>query len=433
MNYEEALSYIHKTNKFGSVLGLDNIKILLELLGNPQQNLKVIHIAGTNGKGSISTMLSAVLTAGGYKTGLYTSPFLEKFNERIKINGKDISDEDIATYISKVKQKVDCMTNKGFTHPTEFEIITAMAFLYFKDMNVDFLILEVGLGGRLDATNVINSPVMSIISSISFDHTEYLGNTLKEIAYEKGGIIKKNSNVILYPSDKEAINELIRIAKEKNSKYYIADEKNIEIIKTEIDGSDLFYNKENNLNLSNFHLGLLGKHQIYNTLTVIKALEVLKDMNYNIDNKIISKTLKNIKFPGRFELLNKNPYIILDGGHNKEGIENFVNNIKLYFEDKKITLFFGMLADKDIDNSLKKLLTITKKIYTLTPNNNRAYTNIDMCNKIKQLNSDVYVKSLKNIDEALEIIKNNKEEIYGFVGSLYLIGEARTALSKILK
>ena len=205
------------TNKFGSVLGLDNILNLLDRLGNPQKYLKVIHIAGTNGKGSISTMLNGVLTQAGYNVGLYTSPFLEKFNERIKINNMDIPDEDIAYYLTEVKEKIDKMISEGLNHPTEFEIITAMALHYFKEKNVDIVILEVGLGGRLDATNVIDDPILEIIASISFDHTEYLGNTLKQIAYEKGGIIKENSKVILYPSHKEALDELIRISKEKNA------------------------------------------------------------------------------------------------------------------------------------------------------------------------------------------------------------------------
>ena len=431
LNYKEAIEYIHMTNKFGSVLGLDNILNLLDRLGNPQKDLKVIHIAGTNGKGSISTMMNKVLMEAEYDVGLYTSPFLEKFNERIKINNNDIPDEDIAHYLTEVKEKIDKMTAEGLNHPTEFEIITAMALYYFKEKNVDIVILEVGLGGRLDATNVIDAPILEIIASISFDHTEYLGNTLKQIAYEKGGIIKENSKVILYPSHKEALNELIRISKEKNASYYLTNKGDIELIKTDINGSELYYKKENTFGLDKFSLSLLGKNQIYNVLTVIKSLEVLKKDGYNINKCNIEKALNNIHFNGRFEVYSKNPFIILDGGHNKEGVESFVDNIKLYLRDKKIVLFFGMLADKDIDSALKKLIPLAKKIYTLTPNNNRAFTSKDMYEKIKKVDNHIEVTYLNNISEIPDLIDKNSDETYAFVGSLYMIGEVRTILKKL--
>jgi len=428
LNYTEAINFIHSTNKFGSVLGLDNISKLLEFLDNPQKNLKVIHIAGTNGKGSVSTMINDILINSGYNVGLYTSPFLEKFNERIKINNTYISNDDIAKYVFKVKEKIKLMTEKGFPHPTEFEIITAMSLLYFKEKKVDIVILEVGLGGRLDATNVIKNPLLEVITSISLDHTEYLGSTIKEIAYEKAGIIKQNSKVVFYPSNKEALDELIRVSKEMNSEYFLTNKDDIEILNSDINGSTVLYKKQNNLNISEFELSLLGENQIYNVLTALKAMEVLKDMNYNITSKNIKDALKNIHFSGRFEVFNKDPYIILDGGHNKDGIESFVDNIHLYFKDKKITLFFGMLADKDIDSSLKKLLPIANKIYTLTPNNNRAFTNKDMYNKIKSLDNNTNVSYLNDIEEIFNIINKNSREIYAFVGSLYLIGEVRTKL-----
>lgn len=428
MNYEQAINFIHSTNKFGSVLGLDNINELLRLIGNPQDDLKVIHIAGTNGKGSISTMLNAVLSKSGYKTGLYTSPFLEKFNERIKINGIDISNEDIAYYVSIVKDKTDKMIKNNFPHPTEFEIITAAALLYFKEKDVDIVILEVGLGGRLDATNVVNNPLISVIASISFDHVEQLGNTLKKIAYEKGGIIKTNSNVVIYPSDKEAVDELIKISKEKNASFYLPKKEDIELIESSFDGSKIKYRKTNPFSINEFKLSLLGKNQVYNALTVLQTLEVLYSLGYKIKKEDILTALENIHFNGRFEIFSKNPIIILDGGHNKEGIESFVNNLNLYFKDKKIILFFGMLADKDIDSSLKKLLPKAEKIYTLTPNNNRAFSSKDMYEKIKQIDKNAHVSYITDTAKSIELIEKNSENIYAFVGSLYLIGEIRTLL-----
>lgn len=428
MDYKQAINFIHSTNKFGSVLGLKNINELLHLIGDPQKDLKVIHIAGTNGKGSISTMLSTVLTNCGYKTGLYTSPFLEKFNERIKINGNDILNQDIAYYVSVVKDKIDIMIQNGFSHPTEFEIITATALLYFKEKNVDIVILEVGLGGRLDATNVIGKPLVSIIASISFDHVEQLGNTLTKIAYEKGGIIKENSKVVIYPSDKEAVDELIKISKEKHALFYLPKKEDIELVKSDFSGSIINYKKQNPFKITNFTLSLLGENQVYNVLTVLQTLEILYSIGYNLERKNILDSLANVHFNGRFEIFSKKPIIILDGGHNKEGIESFVNNLDLYFKDKKIILFFGMLADKDIDSSLNKLLPKAEKIYTLTPNNNRAFSSKDMYEKIKKLNNNINVSYISDTSNIVNLIDKTSNCIYAFVGSLYLIGEIRTLL-----
>ena len=216
MNYTQALEYIESTGKFGSKLGLENVAKLLEMLGNPQDKLKTIHVAGTNGKGSTCSYISSILVNAGYKTGLYTSPFLEEFNERIRINGINIPDDDLAQLISEVKEKIDTMTAEGFDHPTEFEIITAAAFLYFSRQNIDFLVLEVGLGGRLDATNVC-IPVVSVIASISLDHVQFLGDTLAKIAFEKGGIIKPNIPTVLYNQTEEVISEIEKICKERKN------------------------------------------------------------------------------------------------------------------------------------------------------------------------------------------------------------------------
>lgn len=434
MNYNEAIKYIHETEKFGSILGLSNIELLLKLLNNPQEKLKFIHIAGTNGKGSISTMLSNILTSSGYKTGLYTSPYIERFNERIKINNIDIIDEDIAKYISIIKEKIEYMIKNYNTHPTEFEIITALAFLYFYEKEVDIIILEVGLGGRLDATNIIKSPILEIIASISLDHTDYLGNTLKEIAYEKSGIIKKNTNVVVYPSNKEALEEIKRVAKENNATIYETKKEDITLIKTTKEYTSLKYNKQNVFNIDKFNLSLLGTHQAYNSLCVLKALEILKAKeNYNITKDTILTSLENTYFAGRFEIINKSPYIILDGGHNIDGINAFVNNINLYF-DQKINLFFGMLNDKDIDSSLKSLLTVSKKIYTITPNNNRACSSKDMYKKIRNLNNNIDVEIINNNKDILKYIDlSNNSEIYAFVGSLYSIGEIRKIIKNKLK
>ena len=229
MDYNEAINYIHSTYRFGSKLGLDNIKRLMNKLGNPQNNLKIIHVAGTNGKGSISTMIRSVLTESGYRTGFFISPYLERFTERIQIDDQEISRNDLATTTTDVKKAVEEILQEGYSHPTEFEIVTAIGFLYFFRKEVDFLVLEVGLGGRFDATNVIENSLVSVIASISLEHTEYLGDTLEKIAYEKSGIIKDNNTVVVYPQSEEILKVIKTQADIKNSKVYIPISENLKI------------------------------------------------------------------------------------------------------------------------------------------------------------------------------------------------------------
>lgn len=436
MNYDEALKYISDTYKFGSKLGLENIKKLTELLGNPQDKYKIIHIAGTNGKGSTSNMIHDVLMSSGYRVGLFISPYLEEFTERIQINKEHIDKLSLGRITALVKEKVDIMIEEGYNHPTEFEIVTAIGFKYFEEQNIDFLVLEVGLGGRFDATNAVNNSLISVITSISYDHTEYLGDTLEKIAYEKAGIIKGNSDVVVYPMDsiyphEENITEVIsQQAELKKSKLHLTDKNNIQLVDTNIDGQILNYLDKSVFDLENFKISLLGEHQIYNCLTVLKVLEILKEKGFNINEDIIKKGLSSCRFPGRFEVIHKNPVIILDGGHNINGVEYFSKAVKKYFGDKKITLFYGMLKDKHPEMLVDYLIDISKEIYTLTPNNPRAIDAKDLAKLINDKNSLVKAKPLDNYKEILPIIKAiGKDEIVACVGSLYLIGDIRTILT----
>lgn len=431
MNYNEALKYISDTYKFGSKLGLENIKKLTELLGNPQDKYKIIHIAGTNGKGSTSNMTHDVLMANGYKVGLFISPYLEEFTERIQINKEHIDKDSLGRITALVKEKVDIMVKEGFNHPTEFEIVTAIGFKYFEEQNIDFLVLEVGLGGRFDATNAISKSLISVITSISYDHTEYLGDTLEKIAYEKAGIIKENNDVVIYPQEKNIVDVVREQAKLKNSKVHLTDKDDIHLISTDIDGQILSYSNKSVFDLENFKINLLGEHQIYNCLTVLKVLEVLKEKGYNITEESIRQGLLSCKFAGRFEIIQKNPIIILDGGHNINGVEYFSKAVKRYFPDKKIILFYGMLKDKHPEMIIDYLTDISKKIYTLTPNNPRAINAEDLAKLIKEKNSSVKVEALDSYEKILPIVKNaGKDECIACVGSLYLIGDIRTLLTK---
>lgn len=430
MNYEEAIDFIHSTYKFGSKLGLANITKLTELLGNPQNSYKIIHIAGTNGKGSTSNMIHDVLMDAGYKTGLFISPFLEEFTERIQINKVHIDKKSLARITSLVKEKIEIMLNEGYNHPTEFEVVTAIGFKYFQEQHIDFLVLEVGLGGRFDATNVVTNTLVSVITSISYDHTEYLGDTLEKIAFEKSGIIKENSKVVIYPQEDNVVNTIVQIANERHADYYLTDKNNIEKISGNLTGQLFKYLKTDVFNLPEVKINFLGEHQLYNALTVLRTLEIVKLSGYHITEKNIINGLADCRFAGRFEILHENPVIVLDGGHNINGIEYFSKAVKEYFKDNKIILFFGMLKDKNPKDVLPFLIPLCKEIYTLTPNNPRAMEAHDLARLISD-NYDINATPLNSYEDIIDIVKNaDTKEYIAFVGSLYMIGEVRTLLKK---
>lgn len=430
MNYQEAIEFIHSTYKFGSKLGLQNISKLTELLGNPQNSYKIIHVAGTNGKGSTSNMIHDVLMSSGYKTGLFISPYLEEFTERIQVSKKHIEKESLARITNLVKEKIDIMLKEGYNHPTEFEVVTAIGFKYFEEQQIDFLVLEVGLGGRFDATNVVTNTLVSVITSISYDHMEYLGDTLEKIAFEKAGIIKENSNVVIYPQEDIIVNTIKNVAKNKNTQVFETNKENIEKLKGNLTGQWFKYLKTDIFDLPEIKMNFLGEHQLYNVLTALRALEVVKQSGYNITEESIIKGLDNCRFAGRFEILQENPVIVLDGGHNINGIEYFAKAVKENFEDNKIILFFGMLKDKNPEDVLPLILPLCKEVYTLTPNNPRAMKSTELADLIKK-HSDLKVTSINEYNEIVPILKAiDISEYVAFVGSLYMIGDVRTILKK---
>jgi dihydrofolate synthase/folylpolyglutamate synthase len=425
MNVTEAIAYIESTHKFGTRLGLESMTELLEAMDNPQKKLKFIHIAGTNGKGSTSTMTATILKEAGYKTGLFTSPFLEKFNERIQINNSPISDEGLVSATAFVKERIEIMLKQGKPHPTEFEMVTAVGLQYFYQEQVDLVVLEVGMGGRLDATNIIENPLAVVIMSISMDHTDYLGNTLAEIAFEKASIIKENSDVVVYPQEAEALKAIEDFAASKNARIVYVNPNDIDIIDHHTGIQTLNYLGDH-LTLKSFDLKLLGSHQALNCLTALEVIALLKQKGYAISDVAITRALSTVVFPGRFEIFSESPVILIDGAHNSNGIQAFVKNMDLYFPSRNINLYFGMLEDKDIEESLTHLVPMAKKIHTLTPNSDRALPAREMAKLIK----DSYQKEVTfhdTIKEAVDSIDlSNTEAVNVFVGSLYMIGESRT-------
>lgn len=431
MDYQEALHFIHSTHRFGMKLGLDNMKALMNLLDNPQEKLKFIHIAGTNGKGSTSAMISSILQMQGYQVGLFISPYLEEFTERIQINREKIDKKALARITKEVKEKVDEMVSKGYDHPTEFEVVTAIGLKYFGDKKVDLVVLEVGLGGSLDATNIISKSEVSIITSIGLDHMAQLGTSLEEIAGEKAGIIKENGKVVIYPQDKRIYKVIENKAKEKNAKVYFAEESEI-IRKENSFKGQVFSYKSKNLDLSTIELSLLGKHQILNAQTILKAIEVLRKKGYGILDSSILEGFKRVTWPGRFEIIHKNPMIILDGAHNMQGARAFSQTIEEFFPKDKIILIIGILKDKEVEKILKEILPVAKEIITITPDNPRAMEGKELVRQVKKINPNIACTSLDSIEEAIKwALNKNAKETIAFTGSLYTIGEVRKKLKDI--
>lgn len=429
MKYEEAMKYITEVGNFGSNYGLERTYKLLEHLGNPEKDLKLIHIAGTNGKGSTTSMITEILMGEGYKVGMYTSPFIEEFEERIQINRNNIPKESLAILMDEIKVAVDKVIEAGYNHPTEFEIITVLMLLYFKKENIDFGVIEVGLGGTLDSTNVIK-PIIQVITSISFDHTNLLGNTLEKIAREKAGIIKKGIPTVIYPQQEEVLKVIKNKCFEMDSELYIANNENLKfenIVNLDKPYQLLKYNNEIDILLP-----LLGEHQIINLSVAMQAIEVLNNKNI-IDISIanIVKSIKNVSWKGRLEVLSNNPYVVIDGAHNIQGIKTLSRNIKKYFKYENLYLILGILADKDVEEMIKIITPMAKKVYSVTPNSIRGELAESLKDEVSKFNKNC--KAFDKYEEAyLEALNDASEkDLILASGSLYMIGDMRKIIRKI--
>lgn len=427
MNYNEALDYINDKNKFGSRLGLASIGKLLENLGNPQDGLKIIHLAGTNGKGSTSAYLASCIRQAGYNVGLFTSPFLERFNERISLNGKDIPDETMGRLTEKTKEAADKMVDEGMEHPTTFEIVTALAFLYYKEEKPDYVILEVGLGGRFDSTNIIKGSLASIITTIDYDHINELGDSLAKIAYQKAGIIKRNGLVISYPQEEEVIEVLNDVSKDMEAEL-IFSTKDIDIIEETEYGSRFNYKYKDN-SFKDLKISMIGEYQIYNASLAITSILVLREKGLiKITDHDIYQGIYNTRWNGRLEVLKREPIFLIDGAHNLQGIENLAKALKL-FKYKKLILGISILKDKDIDNMLQYLIPLADTVITTEVYMPRKLSAEDLGIKVKKYTDKVIVEKdiKKAVLKAIEIA--NKDDMIVFGGSLYLIGEVRTIVN----
>ena len=402
MKYFEILNYIHSLGNFSLPPTLDRIKTVLKILGNPQNHFKAVHIAGTNGKGSVSAMTSKVFQNAGYKTALFISPFVVDFRERIQINGNFITEEELVFYSQKVMDTGVKLT--------EFEFITATAFLYFSDKKCEIAVIETGLGGRLDATNALTNVMVSVITKIGLDHTAVLGDTIEQIAAEKCGIIKNAPVITSFNQPKGAMNIL------GSYNPVIPQKSQLEILKSDITGNTYIYKGVK------YQTSLIGEHQIENSLIVI---ETVKNCGIDIADEIVQKALCETYFPARLEVISQKPLIVLDGAHNPDGAEALAEFLKQY--NGKVSAIIGMMKDKDVDTVLKTALPyIYKAVAVSVKNMPRSITATELCDKISKYTS---CKVAENYDKALDLLKN-EEAIFVF-GSLYLASQIRDKLKNL--
>lgn len=420
MNYEEAMQYIHGTLKFGSKLGLERITELMELLGNPQKKLKFVHVTGTNGKGSTTAFISNILIDSGYKTGIFTSPYIQRFTERIKIDNIEIEPDELADIIELVKSKIEIMLKMGLEHPTEFEIITAAALEYFYQKNCDIVVLEVGLGGRYDSTNIIDSPEVAVITTISLDHTDKLGDTLEEIAYIKAGIIKQDSDAVVYPQPDKIMKIFRDECNKQNSFFHDVCFESLKLKEFGLEGQLFDYKDYKNLQIR-----LLGDHQLCNAAVAIDACEVLINKGYKIANTNIGNGIAKTAWPGRLEIINTQPLVLIDGAHNLEGGQALNAALERYFSDREKVFIVGFLRDKDYQHIMELLAGKARLIITVTPDNPRAVPSGELAEKL-----DRYSRNVKDgitLENGLKLALENMDSnsmICAF-GSLYMIGRIR--------
>lgn len=411
MNYKDSVDYIHSLLVFGIKPELERISKLLELLGNPQDKIKTVHIAGTNGKGSTSTMLSNMLIADGYKTGLFTSPYVLSFCERIQINGENIDEDVLAECVTKVREKIEELNEKDIVI-TEFEAITAAAFLCFYECGCDYAVIEVGLGGRFDATNVLKNPEAVVLASISLDHTAILGDTIEQIAFEKCGVIKNGSRVVTSKNQKsEAMSVIEKTVNDRNGMLTVTNPAKAKML------TDTLCEKTFEYDGNVYTTSLSGEHQTENAVNAIETAKLLK-----ISEKAIADGIKNTRMTARMEVIGETPLIIRDGGHN-EGCSLALRDFLLRYDVKNIKMLIGMMADKDVESYVGNIAPLCKEIVTVTPSNPRSMK-AESLMKIAEKYCD-NCKFIDNPKKGYEYVLSNaqNDDTVLICGSFYLMSD----------
>lgn len=423
MTYKDARVYLDSMSKYGSVLGLDTIQELLHELGNPHDDLKFIHIAGTNGKGSVLAYTSTILSEAGFKTGRYVSPTVVSYLERIQVNGKFISEDAFARLADMVQQAIARIEAAGHTPPTVFEIETAIAFLYFMKENCDFVVLECGLGGELDATNIIPSPICAAFASISCDHLGVLGNSLEEISVTKSGIIKSGCTVISGPQKPEVLEILKARAEQRNCPFYAVDKAKLLILSESYEGQTIRYR-----NFGPLSGPLAGKHQADNIATALEVITVLRKSGYEISEEAIVKGIKNTRWPGRFTLLGRKPLFFIDGAHNEDAARRLKESIDTYFPEQKWIYIMGVFKDKEFEKIAELMSPSAKTVHTVSlPNSERTLSAQQLADALKRYcnqETDIYpeVSVQDAVDHAVREALRMNLPVLAF-GSLSYLGE----------
>lgn len=423
MTYEEALTYIHSVCWKGSVPGLSRTQELLAKMGNPEKKTKYVHITGTNGKGSTAAMTASVLRKAGYKVGLYTSPYLWRFNERMNIDGCDIDDRELAEITEFVRPLAETMTDK----PTEFELVSVIGFEYFARNNCDIVVLEVGMGGALDSTNVIPSPEVAVITNIGLDHTEYLGSTPEAIATTKSGIIKPGCEAVLYEST-EGVHEAVKVACAKEGvNLSIADFGAITAKDHDFSGQTFSYK-----DFSDVRLPLLGNHQLRNCAVVLETVQALRRQGWQISDENIYSGIAETVWPGRFELLSRKPVFIVDGGHNPQCLYALAENTAAYLQGKDITALTGVMADKDYMDMYAAMAPYISRFVTVTPDNPRSLAGETLASLLTERFGKPAVAASSVEEGVLEAIRQAGENgvVLAF-GSLYMTGTIREKVREL--
>lgn len=417
---EKNEKYLDKLRLIGSRFGTDCEKELLSLLGNPQDKLRFIHVAGTNGKGSFCSMMSSVLQKQGYKVGLYTSPYIVVFNDRIRVNGLPIAEDDINDLFERVRQKADTMK----TPPSSFDFITAAAFLWFYETKCDVVVLEVGLGGRHDSTNVIKNSLLSVITGIAFDHTEILGDTIEKIAWEKAGIIKENCPALYGGNDEKALNVIKNECEEKHSELTVKNPDSLKILSTTLDGTEFEFNGKE------YFIRLLGLYQPANAATVLAAIDVLRKHGFEISETAVKDGLSSAVWQARFEKIADEPVMLYDGGHNPQGVRAAVESVRAYFGDKKINLLVGILADKAHGEMAEELAKIADRVICIAPPSPRALPAEALAEEFCEAGANA--RAANSIKEGVKIALSYKKPVL-VIGSLYSYNDVSESVRNTLK
>ncbi|MBQ7565687.1 MAG: bifunctional folylpolyglutamate synthase/dihydrofolate synthase [Oscillospiraceae bacterium] len=414
MNATQALEYIHSVSWKGSVPGLSRTQELLSRMGDPQKDLKFIHIVGTNGKGSTAAMLASVLRKAGYRTGLYTSPFIFRFHERMQVDGQCISDEELAAITEFVQPHAEAMAE----HPTEFELVTAIGFEFFRRQRAEIVVLEAGMGGELDSTNVIGAPEVAVMCNIGYDHTQYLGDTLEKIAATKAGVIKPGCRCVMYPNAPSVEAVVENRCKAVGAPFTVADVGAVEPLTHSLDGQTFRFGGET------YTIPLLGRHQLANAAVVLTALGELQKQGWRVPDAAIREGLAATEWPGRFQIVRRDPLFIVDGGHNPQCMDAMAQNIRDYLAGYDLTILTGVLADKDSALMYKTLSPLANRFVTVTPPSPRAMAGSELAAYLRSLGCKA--ESYDAIPDAVRAAIASARENGGAVlacGSLYMVAD----------